>query len=115
MTSGSGWVGGMSWESTAVYYRLINQAVSERLGGLHSAKIILYSVDFDEVERLQSEARWDEAGSLLAEAASWLERVRLQVVQFDRRRIAPGSIRRLHLRRRGVDFRLGRPRLYERL
>lgn len=68
-----GLIGGMSWESTIPYYRLINEAVRERLGGLHSAKIILYSVDFDEVERLQREGRWSEAGELLANVARVLE------------------------------------------
>ena len=64
-----GLIGGMSWESTVPYYQLINQTVKERLGGLHSAKIILYSVDFAEVEHLQKTAQWDAAGALLADAA----------------------------------------------
>ena len=68
-----GLIGGMSWESTISYYRLINEAVRERLGGYHSAKIILYSVDFDEIERLQHTDNWDEAGSVLADAARALE------------------------------------------
>jgi aspartate racemase len=68
-----GLIGGMSWESTATYYRLLNLAVKQRLGGLHSAKIILYSVDFDEVERLQRAADWDAAGVLLADAATALQ------------------------------------------
>jgi aspartate racemase len=68
-----GLIGGMSWESTATYYRLLNTAVRERVGGLHSAKIILYSVDFDEVERLQRAADWDAAGVLLARAAVALQ------------------------------------------
>lgn len=68
-----GLIGGMSWESTIPYYRLINEAVRERLGSLHSAKIVLYSVDFDEVERLQREGRWTEAGELLANVARALE------------------------------------------
>ncbi|QWC85880.1 aspartate/glutamate racemase family protein [Nocardioidaceae bacterium] len=61
-----GLLGGMSWESSALYYRLINEAVRERRGGLHSARIVLDSVDFADVERLQREDRWDEAGDLLA-------------------------------------------------
>jgi len=69
-----GLLGGMSWESTLPYYRLINQRVGERLGGFHSAKIVLYSVDFQEVEILQHEDRWQEAGELLAAAACSLER-----------------------------------------
>lgn len=68
-----GLIGGMSWESTVTYYRLINEIVKERLGGLHSAKAILFSVDFHEVERLQREAKWEEAGAMLARAARALE------------------------------------------
>jgi len=69
-----GLIGGMSWESTVPYYREINQTVKAQLGGLHSAKIILYSVDFAEVEHLQSTGQWDAAGQLLANAARALER-----------------------------------------
>lgn len=65
-----GLIGGMSWESTIPYYRYINEAVKQRLGGLHSAKIVLYSVDFQEVERYQSAGDWDAAGKLLAGAAA---------------------------------------------
>ncbi|HAQ24564.1 MAG TPA: aspartate racemase, partial [Pseudomonas sp.] len=68
-----GLIGGMSWESTIPYYRQINQAIKERLGGLHSAKIVLYSVDFHEVERLQHSGDWEAAGELLAGAARALE------------------------------------------
>lgn len=68
-----GLLGGMSWESTVPYYQIINRVVARELGDLHSARIVLYSVDFDEVERLQHADRWDEAGSLLAHAASRLE------------------------------------------
>ncbi|MFJ5891136.1 aspartate/glutamate racemase family protein [Streptomyces californicus] len=64
-----GLVGGMSWESTAEYYRLINEHTRDRLGGLHSARCVLYSVDFAEIERLQTEGRWAEAGEVLADAA----------------------------------------------
>ncbi|MFV3305478.1 aspartate/glutamate racemase family protein [Pseudomonas sp. NY15181] len=64
-----GLIGGMSWESTIPYYRQINQTIKERLGGLHSAKIVLYSVDFHEIERLQHTGDWDAAGALLADAA----------------------------------------------
>jgi aspartate racemase len=69
-----GLIGGMSWESTATYYRLINQGIRNRCGGLHSAKMLLYSVDFAEVEELQSTGRWHEAGQLLTEAAVRLEK-----------------------------------------
>jgi aspartate racemase len=61
-----GLLGGMSWESSAEYYRLINEEVRDRLGGLHSADCVLRSVDFAEIEQLQREARWDEAGERLA-------------------------------------------------
>ncbi len=66
-------LGGMSWQSSAEYYRLVNELVRERLGGLHSARCVLASVDFADVERLQVEGRWDEAGQLLAEAAKSVE------------------------------------------
>lgn len=68
-----GLIGGMSWESTVPYYRQVNESVKERLGGLHSAKIILYSVDFHEVEWLQHSGNWEAAGALLADAARALE------------------------------------------
>lgn len=68
-----GLIGGMSWESTVPYYRMINETVKARLGGLHSAKVILFSVDFHEIERLQHAADWDGAGRLLAQAAKSLE------------------------------------------
>jgi aspartate racemase len=69
-----GLLGGMSWESTVPYYRTINQAVGRLLGGLHSAKIVLYSVDFHEIERLQHAGAWDEAGRVLASAAQSIAR-----------------------------------------
>jgi len=69
-----GLVGGMSWESSAHYYRLLNEAVKARLGGLHSAKCILSSVDFAGIEPLQRAGRWDEAGGILNRAALGLER-----------------------------------------
>lgn len=67
-------LGGMSWESTAEYYRLANEIVRDRVGGLASARILLHSVDFAEVEQLQAAGDWDAAGRLLAEAAVGLER-----------------------------------------
>src|SRR5262245_23482815 len=69
-----GLLGGMSWESSIEYYRLINEAARERLGGLHSAQSLMYSVDFAEVEVLQHAGRWEEAGAMLADAARRLER-----------------------------------------
>ncbi|WP_444844276.1 aspartate/glutamate racemase family protein [Duganella caerulea] len=64
-----GLIGGMSWESTVPYYRQVNETVKEHLGGLHSAKVVLYSVDFHEIERLQHAGDWDAAGAMLADAA----------------------------------------------
>lgn len=69
-----GLLGGMSWESTLPYYRQINQAIKLHLGGLHSAKIVLYSVDFAEIEHLQHRGDWAAAGALLADAAQALAR-----------------------------------------
>ena len=68
-----GMLGGMSWESTAEYYRLANEAVRDRLGGLHSARIVLASVDFAEIEALQVAGNWDRAGEILAAEAAHLE------------------------------------------
>ncbi len=68
-----GLLGGMSWESTVTYYKVINETVKEKLGGLHSAKILLYSVDFDEIERCQSSGRWDLAAEILSDAARRLQ------------------------------------------
>jgi len=69
-----GLIGGMSWNSSLEYYRLINQMVAEKLGGLHSARIILYSLDFDEVAKTQHDTRWDDATVLLSEAGVALKR-----------------------------------------
>ena len=68
-----GLLGGMSWESSAEYYRLANQLVRDRLGGLHSARLVLASVDFADVERLQVAGLWEEAGQLLGEVARGVE------------------------------------------
>jgi len=68
-----GLLGGMSWESTVPYYRVINSTVNEHLGGLHSAKILLYSVDFHEIEALQMAGRWSEAAENLGRAALRLQ------------------------------------------
>lgn len=68
-----GMLGGMSWESSAEYYRLANVIVRERLGGLHSAKVVLHSVDFAEIERMQAESRWDDAAKALAGAAAQVQ------------------------------------------
>ncbi|MGW7079668.1 aspartate/glutamate racemase family protein [Streptomyces sp. NPDC054866] len=68
-----GLIGGMSWESSAEYYRLLNELVRERLGGLHSARCVLYSVDFAEIEELQVAGEWEQAGEVLARAAKGVE------------------------------------------
>ncbi|MGE7839874.1 aspartate/glutamate racemase family protein [Lysinibacillus sp. NPDC093712] len=69
-----GLIGGMSWESSAMYYRLLNEKVQQQLGGLHSAKCILYSVDFQEIEHYQANGQWQNAGEILGEAALSLEK-----------------------------------------
>lgn len=69
-----GLIGGMSWESTVTYYQVINDAVKDRLGGLHSAKILLYSVDFAEIESYQALGEWEKSGEVLTEIALNLER-----------------------------------------
>jgi aspartate racemase len=68
-----GLIGGMSWESTALYYKQINEGVREKLGGLHSAKIAMVSIDFEPLEHLQRENRWKEAGEEMAKAALQVE------------------------------------------
>ncbi|MET9962463.1 aspartate/glutamate racemase family protein [Streptomyces sp. NPDC006326] len=75
-----GLLGGMSWESTSAYYRLLNELTRDRLGGLHSARCVVYSVDFAEIERLQAEGRWAEAGDLLAAAGRRLEAAGAELV-----------------------------------
>lgn len=68
-----GLLGGMSWESTIPYYRLINEGIKQQLGGLHSASLLLHSVDFHEIEACQSRGEWDKAGDILAQAAIGLQ------------------------------------------
>ncbi|GLR10441.1 aspartate/glutamate racemase [Mixta theicola] len=68
-----GLLGGMSWESTALYYKIINQGINAQLGGLHSARLVMYSVDFYEIEQLQAAGNWQEAGEKLATAARSLQ------------------------------------------
>ncbi len=69
-----GLIGGMSWESSLEYYRFINEGVKRRLGGFHSAKVLMYSVDFHEIEQQQSEGRWEDSAETLADAARRLEK-----------------------------------------
>jgi aspartate racemase len=68
-----GMIGGMSWESTASYYRAINEGVKRKLGGLNSAKICMYSVNFDEIEKLQHQGEWDKTAAILTQAAKSVE------------------------------------------
>jgi aspartate racemase len=75
-----GLIGGMSWESSAEYYRLLNQGIRARLGGQHSARVILHSLDFAEIEALQRAGDWAAAGAILAEAARTLERAGADLV-----------------------------------
>jgi aspartate racemase len=75
-----GLIGGMSWESSIEYYRLINESVKERLGGLHSAKCVLYSVDFAEMAKLQQRGQWTEATEVLTSAARQVEKAGADLV-----------------------------------
>ena len=69
-----GLIGGMSWESTITYYQLINETIKQELGGLHSAKLLLYSVDFAEIEEYQAKGEWDKSAEVLAQIAEKLEK-----------------------------------------
>lgn len=75
-----GLIGGMSWESTAHYYRVLNQEAARRLGGLHSAPLIVHSVDFAPIAQMQSDGEWDRAGAALAEVAQGLQRAGAEVI-----------------------------------
>jgi len=75
-----GLIGGMSWESTAHYYRVMNQETARRLGGLHSAPLLIHSVDFAPMAELQSAGNWDEAGRQLAQSAKRLEAAGAEVI-----------------------------------
>lgn len=69
-----GLIGGMSWESSSLYYQIINRTIQEKLGGVHSGKLLLYSVDFNEIALLQKEGNWEKLGYLMIEAAQKLEK-----------------------------------------
>ncbi|ASS95358.1 aspartate/glutamate racemase family protein [Peribacillus simplex] len=75
-----GLIGGMSWESSLEYYRIINEEVKTKLGGLHSAKCILYSVDFEEIERYQADGDWESSGELLGDVALSLEKAGAEMI-----------------------------------
>ena len=95
-----GLIGGMSWESTQSYYRLLNLGVKEHLGGLHSAKIILYSVDFAPIEAMQRDGKWDEAGKILEDAALSLEKAGANLLLLctnTMHKVAPILTRSLHI------------------
>jgi aspartate racemase len=69
-----GLIGGMSWNSTLEYYRIINESFAQRLGGLHSARLVLYNLDFDEIQRAQHENRWDDTAGILVDAGNAVKR-----------------------------------------
>ena len=95
-----GLIGGMSWESTLSYYKLLNEGVRQRLGGLHSAKLILHSVDFAPIARLQNEAKWEEAGTILGQAALSLERAGADFILLctnTMHKVAPQIIQNCHI------------------
>ena len=75
-----GLIGGMSWESSLEYYRIINEATKQKLGGFHSSKCILYSVDFEEIERLQHQGKWDELTVMMIRTAQILERAGAELI-----------------------------------
>ena len=77
-----GLIGGMSWESTATYYQLLNRMTRERLGGSHSARLVLWSVDFEPITHMQAEGRWDEAAAILIDAARRLEQAGAQALMI---------------------------------
>ena len=88
-----GLIGGMSWESTVTYYQLINETIKKELGGLHSAKILLYSVDFAEIEEYQAKGQWDKSAEVLSQAAVNLEQAGADFIVIFLRN---GLVQRLH-------------------
>ena len=78
-----GLIGGMSWESTTSYYQIINETIKKELGGLHSAKILLYSVDFAEIEHYQAVGDWEKSGQLLTDIAQGLEQSDTDLPLYD--------------------------------
>lgn len=77
-----GLIGGMSWESTVTYYQIINEVVKNKLGGLHSAKCALYSVDFEEIEECQKKGDWDRSAEILGKVALSLEKQELILLLY---------------------------------
>lgn len=95
-----GLIGGMSWESTVTYYQIINTVVKEQRGGLHSAKILLYSVDFAEIERYQTSAEWNKSAEVLADAAERLEKAGADFIVIctnTMHKVAPDIAQRIHI------------------
>ena len=95
-----GIIGGMSWESTLTYYQIMNETVKQELGGLHSAKILLYSVDFSEIERCQAEGDWEKSGDILASAAESLEKAGadfLVIATNTMHKVVPQIQKRIHI------------------
>ena len=95
-----GLIGGMSWESTVTYYQVINETIKKQLGGLHSAKCILYSVDFDEIEKYQVSGEWDKSADVLSEAAQALERAGADYIVIctnTMHKVAPEIGRNIHI------------------
>lgn len=95
-----GLIGGMSWESTVTYYQVINETIKKQLGGLHSAKCILYSVDFDEIEKYQAGGEWDKSADILSEAAQALEWAGADYIVIctnTMHKVAPEIGRRIHI------------------
>ena len=95
-----GLIGGMSWESTQSYYALLNKGIKKNLGGLHSANIILYSVDFAPIEQFQRDGKWNEAGEILANAAKALENAGADIILLctnTMHKVAPQIRRHIHI------------------
>ncbi|WP_349674846.1 aspartate/glutamate racemase family protein [Lacrimispora sp.] len=95
-----GIIGGMSWESTVTYYQIMNETVKQELGGFHSAKILLYSVDFSEIERCQAEGDWEKSGDILSGAAESLEKAGadfLVIATNTMHKVVPQIQKRIHI------------------
>ena len=95
-----GLIGGMSWESSVTYYQLINETVKEHMGGLHSAKILLCSVDFQEIEECQSSGDWDKSAEILGDAAVSLEKAGADIILIctnTMHKVAPQIMERIHI------------------
>ena len=95
-----GLIGGMSWESTVTYYQLLNEGVKDALGGLHSAKVLLHSVDFFEIESLMSRGEWDKAAALLGDVATRLEQAGADMILIctnTLHKVAPQLQSRIHV------------------